>query len=394
MLHSSLFGSASSVVKKLGLCLSLLVPVCICPFASAESQRNQLQSSPESAVVNSYADHVFKSYSEVLAQTETLKTRIDEFLKAPSASTLQAAKDQWTAAREKYSRTEVFRFYGGPIDGENGPEGAINAWPLDEAYIDYVRGASNSGIINDKATYPTITAELLRSLNEKDGEKNISTGWHAIEFLLWGQDLNELAPGDRPFTDYVNGRGKNADRRTEYLRIVTDLLLEDLSLLKAAWDPSKTDNFQAGFRSPDQTKEVLGFILTGAVRMAGLELSQERMFVAYDTQLQEDEHSCFSDTTHLDIINNFLGIKEVLLGDGKVSMLQLIAQVKPELAKEIEKSLAETESLLRGIPAPFDQAIFSEEGRIKILAGVEALEAQAKLLEQAATALGLELVAP
>ena len=48
-----------------------------------------------------------------------------------------------------YSPTEVFRFYGGPIDDDNGPEGLLNAWPLDEVFIDYVLGNPDAGIIND-----------------------------------------------------------------------------------------------------------------------------------------------------------------------------------------------------------------------------------------------------
>ena len=80
----------------------------------------------------------------------------------------------------------------------DGPEGLINAWPLDEAYIDYVEGDPAAGVVNDPDTYPTIDAELLTSLNEQGGEANISTGWHAIEFLLWGQDLSTDGPGDAP----------------------------------------------------------------------------------------------------------------------------------------------------------------------------------------------------
>src|SRR5262249_43610750 len=153
----------------------------------------------------------------------------------PNDETMAAAKQAWLDARDDYGLTEAFRFYGGPIDNEdNGPEGLLNAWPMDEAYVDYVEGDPNSGIINDPPTSPTIEADPLISLNESGGETNISTGWHAIEFLLWGQDLSEDGPGARPASDYVDA--PNADRRAQYLTVTTDLLVSNLQSLVDAWD--------------------------------------------------------------------------------------------------------------------------------------------------------------
>jgi putative iron-regulated protein len=52
-----------------------------------------------------------------------------------------------------------------------------------------------------------ITPSLLaETLHEADGvEANVATGYHAIEFLLWGQDLNGhgVGAGNRPWTDYA-----------------------------------------------------------------------------------------------------------------------------------------------------------------------------------------------
>src|SRR5690606_25723822 len=123
--------------------------------------------------------------------------------------------------REWYGLTEAFRFYGGPIDAEDGPEGRINAWPLDEAYADGVEGDLEAGIIGDPSS--EITAAVLSEQNERGGEENVSTGWHAIEFLLWGQDLDEHGAGARPWTDFVDGGRPHADRRRRYLEVVTTL---------------------------------------------------------------------------------------------------------------------------------------------------------------------------
>ena len=127
---------------------------------------------------------------------------------------LDAAKEAWLTARDEYGPTEAFRFYGGPIDNEEtGVEGLVNAWPLDEAYIDYVDGDPEAGIVNNPDEHPTIDADALVAANEQGGEANVSTGWHAIEFLLWGQDLSADGPGARPVEDYTTSRERRPSRR-------------------------------------------------------------------------------------------------------------------------------------------------------------------------------------
>ena len=91
---------------------------------------------------------------------EALHDAIDAFVAGPTDATLQAAKDAWLAGRRLYGPTEVFRFYDGPIDNpDDGPEGQINAWPMDEAYVDYADGDPEAGIVNDVASVPEITDE-------------------------------------------------------------------------------------------------------------------------------------------------------------------------------------------------------------------------------------------
>jgi putative iron-regulated protein len=162
------------------------------------------------SVVANYAALVYVSYDDALAGARALADAIDRFLASPSDAALQRARQAWIDARVPYAQTEAYRFYDGPVDAV---EGLINSWPIDENLIDYVDGDANAGIINHPERYPAITSDLIVSLNEKGGEKNITAGFHAIEFLLWGQDLNDDGPGQRSFTDYVDGRADHADRR-------------------------------------------------------------------------------------------------------------------------------------------------------------------------------------
>ncbi|HZO15932.1 MAG TPA: imelysin family protein, partial [Polyangiaceae bacterium] len=187
---------------------------------SSEEPTTALPANAGEAVAT-YARIVHASYEDSASLTRALDTSVVSFVAAPDDDTLAAARSAWLESREPYLQTEVFRFYDGPIDNPtDGPEGLVNAWPLDEAYIDYVVDDPTSGIVNDAAM--EISAEDLEALNEQGGEKNIATGFHAIEFLLWGQDQSETGPGNRPATDYVaGGTAQNQDRRGAYLTTVS-----------------------------------------------------------------------------------------------------------------------------------------------------------------------------
>ena len=354
----------------------IAVALMIAPIASFAVTK-------ESAV-KAYSNHVYNSYNESYQRALSLKSAIDNFVAAPSLITQEVAKNAWKHARESYGQTEVFRFYNGPIDRDGGPEGELNAWPLDENYIDYVVGAPNSGIINDTLNFPAITQELLISLNELDGEKNISTGYHAIEFLLWGQDLFADGAGRRSFEDYLLGVTPNAHRRGQYLQIVTELLVGDLEDLKNAWQPARANNFRVDFEKQVVSESVKN-ILTGMIFLAGDELSGERMYVAYDTMGQEDEHSCFSDMTHMDIQWNYWGIENILR---VTRLLELPEVASTKEVASIKASLVRTHALLASIPVPFDQAIIDEQGRKIILSSVESLEQLAIELAELSKLLG------
>ncbi len=349
-------------------------------------------------VVQQYADGVHASYAASLESATTMDAAVDAFLADPTDDTLEAAKQAWLTARDDYGPTEAFRFYGGPIDNEeDGPEGLINAWPLDEAYIDYVEGNPNAGIINNPDLHPEITADVLVSLNEEGGEANVSTGWHAIEFLLWGQDFNDDGPGDRPVSDYTTA--DNADRRGVYLETASDLLLVHLQSLVDAWDPDGSGNYYDTFLALE-TDEALVNIITGIGELSRGELAGERMTVAYEERSQEDEHSCFSDNTTADIVANAVGIERVLDGDfpgtNGPGIYDLVKEADEDLADQLRDEVSSSVSLTEGIPAPFDQHLTadvpdSSEGRTAILTAIEALELQTDSIVAAAEALGVSI---
>lgn len=350
--------------------------------------------------VATYADIVFAGYEDAHAAVMDLQSALEAFVANPSAETQQAAKTAWLAAREVYGQTEAFRFYGGPIDDEDGPEGLINAWPLDEAYVDYVEDAPDVGIINNVEAYPELTKELIVSLNEVGAEENISAGFHAIEFLLWGQDFYEESAGQRSYTDYLaDGDVPNADRRGQYLLLVGEQLVENLAEVQEAWDPAAEGNYRSEFLAlePDQA---LQNIFTSLGVLSKSELAGERMFTALDNQDQEDEHSCFSDNTHRDIINNNQGIINVYTGsytrpDGTVvngtAIADVVAAVDADLNTQMMALLDTSAAATNAIHVPFDQAIVLPDTRNQVLETVMALQDQGDLLAQVASTLGLTI---
>ena len=318
------------------------------------------------AVLANYADIAHAGYGDSLAAAERLWAAVDALIAAPSAEAMQAARAAWLAARVPYQQTEVFRF-GNPIVDEW--EGKVNAWPLDEGLIDYV-DASYGGA-TDENPYAAlnviantsfalsggtvdateITPELLEgTLQEADAiESNVATGYHAIEFLLWGQDLNGTGPGagNRPWTDYAAGdacTGDHCDRRAAYLKAATDLLVSDLEWIVAQW----ADGGAA--RTNLTVDEGLGVaaVLTGMGSLSYGEQAGERMRLGLMLHDPEEEHDCFSDNTYNSHFYDGVGVRNVYLGryvrtDGSVvegpSVSELVAEADPALDAELRAAL-------------------------------------------------------
>ena len=316
-------------------------------------------------------------YSATIQGAIKLQADLLKFTQEPTEANLKIAKATWTEVRKIYSQTEIYRFYGGPIDAtDSGPEGLINSWPLDEIYID--------DIIARADLYPELNIETIRSLNEKDGEKNISTGWHAIEYLLWGKDESTTGPGARPASDYAQ-TNPLAARRAQYLNTIAEALLADLESVRVQWDLSNQESY--GFKFLTDKDSLLNMLI-GVTKMSGAELSQERMIVPLDRHDQEEEHSCFSDTTHFDIIYNFIGIKNVM-----AHVLPLIKAKDKAVAAEIEDAIQVAEDAVNAIPAPFDQAIAdgNKEGNARVFDAVEALQNLTETIRQGAVTIGVKV---
>lgn len=344
----------------------LLTPLMLLSSIAIAAPQNSLEQMKEDVIKN-YTNVVFSNYSDALTGAVKLDKEIAIFLEMTkndlaTAEQLETqyniVKETWKLdARIPYGQSEIFRFYNGPIDFEaiddnilthlesiefEGVEGQLNAWPLDENYIDYVSEDMEAGIVNNRNL--VLDKSVLSQMNEAHGEKNISTGYHAIEFLLWGQDTSDQTAGQRKFTDYIdNSSAKNQDRRREVLRLVSDLLVEQLGTVHNQWVP-ETTNYRTEF-SKLNSKEALEKIFTSLILMSADELKSERIENAFILEDQEEEHSCFSDQTINDIYTNAKGVMNVYYGEYAnfnstemikgVSISDLTKVVAPQLDNEM-----------------------------------------------------------
>jgi len=372
----------------LGLCLRSL------PASEVETVAQRF--------LRNYASILHATYTDALQAARQMQQGIGQFLKAPTEAGLEQAREAWIAARAPYLQSEAARFYDGPIDAV---EGFINAWPIDENYIDYTVDDPAAGIINNVKEFPQITQDLLLGLNEREGEKNISTGWHAIEFLLWGQDLADDGPGQRSHLDYVKGGDgvrQHAERRGDYLRLAVELLLHHLQEVTGEWAPGVDTNYRAQFLKA-APHESLEKVIRGMGAFSGGELGGERTMVAYTTKEQEDEHSCFSDTTHQDMRYDQVGIMNICTGlyvrvdkteVRGAGLIDVIREKDAAMADKFQRQLTECLKAIVGVPVPFDRAMKGRDtapGRVALKQAIDAIQAQTQTLAVAAKELGIQL---
>ena len=382
----------------------------------------------EAAVLETYADIAEAKYADSLTTARALGRAVDALIAAPSAEALEAAKAAWLRARVPYQQTEVFRFGNPLVDAW---EGRVNAWPLDEGLIDYVApGHGGAGDANPYAAINVIAnprftlsgvsvdasvidAALLQDvLHEADAvEANVATGYHAIEFLLWGQDLNGVAfgAGARPWTDYARGdacTGGNCDRRGAYLKAATDLLVADLDWMAAQW----TDAGAARATLTADPDAGVAAIFTGMGSLSYGEQAGERMKLGLLLNDPEEEHDCFADNTHNSHFYAVAGIRSVYLGryvgvDGRVvegpSPADLVAAAAPEVDADLRAALTDGVLAMGAIKTAaeagfsYDMMLApgSAQGAALIQGGVDALVAQTRAIERAVDALALQPIA-
>lgn len=387
-------------------------------------------SGDSAAVVGNYADIAHAMYEDALISARKMDEAVQALVKEPSEASLKAAREAWIAARVPYQQTEGFRFGNEFVDDW---EGRVNAWPLDEGLIDYVSGDYEDFATGENPLYTAnvignteiqlgaekldtskITAELLQDkLHEAEAvEANVATGYHAVEFLLWGQDLNgtEAGAGDRKATDFdvKNCTNGHCDRRNEYLTTASALILSDLEEAVAAWGKGGEARTQLEAKGEEGG---LATILTGLGSLSYGELAGERMKLGLMLHDPEEEHDCFSDNTHNSHYYDQAGMQAIFNGkytriDGSVvegpSLAALVEAKDKDLAAEIKTAMDNTTAKMDVMKDTADSGKMSydqmlgagnEEGNKILQEVIDGLVGQAKTFEKAVSVLDLNQIA-
>lgn len=410
------FTKTKVLVASLSLAATLALTGCA--TSQVNTSNNQVTAQE---LLSSYSDIALANYNDALKDAKQLDKAINDFANNPTQENLDIAKAAWLKSRESYGQTEIFRLSNGPIDAEEGwvaeaygaLEGQINAWPLDENMIDYTTDANNKrtsgNIIDTKGEFnpggeestvvnvKNITVDALTALNENGGEANVSTGYHAIEFLLWGQDQDysnfikdsitngALVAGQRPLSDFTSD--KDSKRRLDYLKASSEKIVSDLQTVTSAWKKEINGNtglYQAALlgklKGENASKNIdektaLRQIFAGMGVFVKSELANERIAVAVLTPSEEDEHSCFSDNTHRDIVANYKGFKNVLMGTyngmsyGKAPINMLEGETKDRilnLMASIEDKIANIDAIAK-TSRHFDYQIRPNDPQAKVI---------------------------
>jgi putative iron-regulated protein len=393
-------------MNRLGpLCLAALLGASACGGGPSASQTN--------AVLENYATNLYQMYSDAVTDEQAFSVTVEAFLAAPSDSTLAAARTAWLASRQHYMLSEGARFINGPIDVDPpNYEAMVNSWPLDGNYIDYTTDPTTlviddtTGIINNPSMLADITVDGIDMLNAEGGDDNISDGYHAIEYLLWGQALLPVGPGQRPYTDYVTGGPRpNVDRRTAYLRTAIQGVIQHLTSVRDAWAPGATYRTQFvantlkdgnGMATPS-----IALALTGMGKFSKGELAGERINAPYTSKSRRDQHDCFSSDTLTDYDRDARGVLGLYQGDygsnNGPGFDELVAIANPKVNTALLAQLNTSVTDMDAIPPPFEQAIQgadTDPSRMAILATINSLRSQGDQFAEAASALGLMIVVP
>lgn len=398
--------------------LMMLAGICI---------SGQVLAVSPAAVLNNYADIAHAVYEDSLISAEALNKAVDKLILSPTTGNLEAARSAWKMARVPYQQSEAYRFGNAIVDDW---EGKVNAWPLDEGLIDYV--ASDYGSESDENPYYTANIIANKRLNlsghsidasridkaligEKlheidEIESNVASGYHAIEFLLWGQDLNGTGAGagNRPASDFdtKNCSWGNCDRRGAYLKAATELLIDDLDWMVQQWQVGGEAR-QSLFKG--NVNESVSKIITGMGSLSYGELAGERIKLGLMVHDPEEEHDCFSDNTHFSHYYDAKGIQNVYLGsytrlDNSVvsgaSLSALVAAKDQNLNQQVKNDLEQTMQAMQVLVdtaengEAYDQMIGegNTEGNQKVMNAVNALVKQTRAFEKIIAALELSSI--
>ncbi|WP_250656624.1 imelysin family protein [Alkalimarinus coralli] len=306
---------------------AVLLALCSCGNTEQEQSRQPLgstqtesgsypdvaptttQTEAPSPLTQFFLEQAQKGFSSTCSTAEQLQRSIERFLSTPSQKGLTEAKQAWASAHQHYLATQLFRNINiqHPILDKSTTDPVqhsifirIDQTPLLPGYLDQIEGYPKTGYVFSSLP---IDRQTLNKEHQFADTAYVALGFHAIEFLLWGET-------NRPFTDFLalstelkSGMTDNPDtfklRRSKLLALTTNLLVEDLKQLCNEW------NIDGGYYATSLRKQLNSeqhSAISAAVEqsIANIQVEIAKIRQAKEEDKEIELHSAFANNNQLD----------------------------------------------------------------------------------------------
>lgn len=254
--------------------------------------------------------------SEARNHCAALHEQIQAFLASPTQAQLESARARWHECHNGWHRLDPLlaladsspRLFG----HLGGVSFALDAHPIQPGYLDSIEGYPYSGIVNDITL--TISARTLRNQHGLTDDSDVVLGLHALEFLLWGEQgerpvedyLHRTEPRDEQLSDELTEGQLPNNRRRELLRLISQLLQDDLADARERWLAAENRGYRTYQNLHPASRVVL---LRDALRV----LLQDKLPTAIESEAgSEQAHNRFAGEPLQPVASALKGVSELM----------------------------------------------------------------------------------
>ena len=273
-----------------------------------------------------YVQQIDTDFKQAGIEIEKFQSSIATLTDQTNIENLNLSKQAWLNAHSAYELTTLHRYYATQLMGEQDSlalmqlQYQINHWPIVPGYIDYVDGYPDSGIVHDINV--NLDADSLREQHGSFDVSEVTLGFHAIEFLLWGYDADSVA---RPATDFdavleltpkeiesgYTLEQLSNNRRRLFLTVVADTLVKDFLAVQSLWLAEKPSISQR-IESISGT-ELIVILADSMSAMLTQELLQRSLYPMLNGDFVESVQSPYSRSTQNAVSSQLSGLERLLL---------------------------------------------------------------------------------
>ncbi len=296
--------------------------------ASLNTNKANIKPSTPTALTTYYLSLASQQFKTTCSNAEQLQASVQLFLTAPSKKTLKETRQHWLSSHNSYIASKLFRTLNikhpeldhSQIDPvKHSLTIRIDQSPMLPGYLDAVKGYPQSGYVFSPLP---IDAETLNNEHQFSDTLYVTLGFHAIEFLLWGEG-NEQARTSSDYATLTNIK-ENPElpqaRRSQLLSLTTQLLSDDLQTQCKEW--TNTEGYYPSKLSEKPEEEQNEYIVTSIEQLlSDIQINRAQIKSA------TEHHSAFAQSDEQDL-------------QAQIKILKLLLESKEweELSKKQERA--------------------------------------------------------